>query len=102
MSAIALASQIFGFIFFHITLATLIGVHRDLISAMQHVHTTIPVMLGNLQQEIEIEKSLRYRNSGRRPIFSFPLPMRERPCKHSEVAQLLEITQQPVAGVQEY
>ncbi len=64
---------------------------------MRNAPSTIPVMLGNLRQEIEAEKVLlRYRLREGDKYAVFPLRRRRhhRQRKHQEVAQLLEITMQ--------
>jgi hypothetical protein len=50
------ASSIIGFISFAITLLTLLGVYRDLISTIRYAPSQIPIQLGNLRQEIEAER----------------------------------------------
>ncbi|OAG42838.1 hypothetical protein AYO21_02789 [Fonsecaea monophora] len=88
--SIALASQIIGFISFAITLATLLGVYRDLISTIRKADTAIPLMLGNLRQEIEEERALlRYRCREGDQYGVFP-SLRKRTRKQREVAQLLQ------------
>ncbi|OAP62807.1 hypothetical protein AYL99_02034 [Fonsecaea erecta] len=88
--SIALASQVIGFISFSITLATLLGVYRDLISTMRKADTAIPLMLGNLRQELEEERALlRYRCREGDPYGVFP-SLRKRTRKQREVSQLLQ------------
>ena len=50
------ASEVIGFISFGITLLTLLGVYRDLISTIRNAPTQITLQLGNLRQEIEAER----------------------------------------------
>ncbi|EXJ84120.1 hypothetical protein A1O3_04787 [Capronia epimyces CBS 606.96] len=96
--SLALVSQVIGFISFAITLMTLLGVYRDLISTMRHADTLIPIMLGNLRQEIEAEKVLlRHRIREGDPYSVFPNPRARRKRRRQqkdrmEVAQLLEST----------
>lgn len=60
--SLIIASEITGFISFAVTLLTLLGVYRDLLSTVRHAPTQIPIMLGNLRQEILAEKAfLQYR-----------------------------------------
>ncbi|EXJ56052.1 hypothetical protein A1O7_08983 [Cladophialophora yegresii CBS 114405] len=90
--SLAIASQIIGFISFAVTLATLLGVYRDLISTMRTANTTIPLMLGNLRQELEEERALlRYRclEGDRYDIFP---SLRRRTRKQKEVCKLLQST----------
>lgn len=59
---------------------------------MRNADTAIPVMLGNLRQEIQAEKALlryRIREGDRYAVFS---SMRRRRRRQHEVTQLLEIT----------
>lgn len=50
------ASEVIGWISFAITLLTLLGVYRDLISTIRNAPGQIPIQLGNLRQEIEAER----------------------------------------------
>ena len=62
---------------------------------MRNADSTIPIMLGNLRQEIEAERVFlrhRIREGDRYAVFPAPLRKRRRSRKHQEVAQLLEIT----------
>ncbi|KAK5044453.1 hypothetical protein LTR84_011267 [Exophiala bonariae] len=93
--SVALASQVIGFISFFITLMTLLGVYRDLISTLRTAPSSIPVALGNLRQEIEAERLfLQYRLQQEADPYSvFPRSRRKhRRRKRREVAQLLSLT----------
>ena len=57
LAPISLASIIIGFISFSITLLTLLGVYRDLISTLRSAGKHIPITLANLRQEILFEKA---------------------------------------------
>ena len=52
-----IASYTISFISFSITLLTLAGVYRDLISSLRSADTRIPIILANLRQEILFEKA---------------------------------------------
>ncbi len=52
-----IASYVISFISFSITLLTLVGVYRDLISTLRSADTHIPIILANLRQEILFEKA---------------------------------------------
>ena len=55
-------SYVLGYISFIITVLTVLGVYRDLLSTLRNAGIQIPIMLGNLRQEILTEKFfLRYR-----------------------------------------
>jgi hypothetical protein len=73
-SSLTLASQTIGFISFSITLLTLLGVYRDLIGTFRSAPTHIPLILGNLRQELLAERVyLRQRCAeGRDPFGVFP------------------------------
>lgn len=57
-TSLSLASIIIGFISFSVTLTLLLGVYRDLISTLRKADTNIPIILGNLRQEIIFERAL--------------------------------------------
>jgi len=60
---------------------------------MRNADTSIPIMLGNLRQEIEAEKVLlRYRSQEGDRYEVFPKPRRKRNRKRQEASQLLENT----------
>lgn len=70
-----------------------IGVYRDLISTLRHADTSIPVLLGNLRQEIEAEKAfLRYRVREGDRYSVFPRSFRKHRRKRRQVVQLLSLT----------
>jgi hypothetical protein len=73
-SSLTLASQTIGFISFSITLLTLLGVYRDLLGTLRSAPTHIPLILGNLRQELLAERVyLRQRCAeGRDPFGVFP------------------------------
>lgn len=74
VSSLTLASQTIGFISFSITLLTLLGVYRDLITTLRGAPTQIPLELGNLRQEILAERAyLQQRCREGRDVFGvFP------------------------------
>lgn len=80
VAPIALASEIIGFISFSITLLTLLGVYSSLLSTLRSAPTRIPIVLGNLRQEILAERAyLRQRIAeGRDPYGVFPRMMPDR------------------------
>ncbi|KAK4935749.1 hypothetical protein LTR10_023249 [Elasticomyces elasticus] len=95
MTTLTIASQVIGFISFGITLATLLGVYRDLISTMRNADQMIPIMLGNLREEIEAERALlRYRAQEGDPYAVFPKSKRRRPRsrRYRQASHLLENT----------
>ena len=55
-TSVVWASEVIGFISFAITLLTVLGVYRDLISTLRYAPGQIPIMLGNLRQEIATER----------------------------------------------
>lgn len=57
-NSLILASEVIGFISFAITLLTLVGVYADLIKTLRGAPTTIPIILGNLREEIRYEQLL--------------------------------------------
>ena len=60
---------------------------------MRNADKMIPIMLGNLRQEIEAEKALlRYRIREGDRFNVFPVPRKKRQRKRQQVSQLLEIT----------
>ena len=68
------------------------GVYRDLISTMQKAESSIPLVLGNLRQELEEERALlrvRCRQGDRYDVFP---SLRRRNRKQKEVAMLLQST----------
>jgi hypothetical protein len=72
-TTVSWASSIIGFISFAITLLTLLGVYRDLISTIRYAPSQIPIQLGNLRQEIEAERLLlrrRCREGDRFRVFT--------------------------------
>ncbi len=71
-----------------------LGVYRDVISTMRNADTAIPLMLGNLRQELEAEKVLlRYRVQEGDRYNAFPKSRRRRRQKRQqESSQLLETT----------
>ncbi|ETN44875.1 uncharacterized protein HMPREF1541_09750 [Cyphellophora europaea CBS 101466] len=73
-TSLTIASQTISFISFSITLLTLLGVYRDLISTLRSAPTQMPLLLGNLRQEILSERAyLRQRcREGRDPFGVFP------------------------------
>jgi hypothetical protein len=72
--SLILASEAIGFISFGITLLTLLGVYRDLISTLRSAPTQIPLVLSNLRQELLCERAfLRQRAlEGKDPFGVFP------------------------------
>ena len=68
------------------------GVYRDLISTVRTAGTAIPLVLGNLRQELEEERALlrmRCREGDRYEVFP---SLRKRTRKQKEVAQLIQST----------
>ena len=55
--SLIISSEVIGFISFAITLLTVIGVYRDLLSTLRSADTHIPLILGNLRQEILFERA---------------------------------------------
>jgi hypothetical protein len=73
-TSLSYASVTIGFISFAITIVTLLGVYSSLLSTMRSAPTRIPIILGNLRQEILAERAyLRQRIAeGRDPFGVFP------------------------------
>ena len=87
------ASEVIGFISFAITLLTLLGVYRDLISTIRNAPSQITIQLGNLRQEIEAERLVlrkRCREGDEFDVFRQPGHKRSRSRKRTnEVVHLL-------------
>jgi hypothetical protein len=60
--SLIISSEVTGFISFAITILTLLGVYRDLISTLRSADVHIPIILANLRQEILFEKAFISRN----------------------------------------
>ncbi|KPI35552.1 uncharacterized protein AB675_10964 [Cyphellophora attinorum] len=73
-TSLSYASVTIGFISFAITIITLLGVYSSLLSTMRSAPTRIPIVLGNLRQEILAERAyLRQRIAeGRDPFGVMP------------------------------
>ena len=103
VSTLAVTSQVIGFVSFGITLLTLLGVYRDLISTLRHAPKQIPLMLGNLRAELEAERvAIRRRLEQGDEFNVFPVPRgrkriadwktRRQNLQSSEAAQILNAT----------
>jgi hypothetical protein len=100
---LSLASIIIGFISFTFTLTILIGIYKDLISTLRKADKQMPIILGNLRQELIFERALishkldygdefnvfprklRYMRTG-------PSGKREKGGLRQQYARLLEVT----------